>query len=395
MAGRMLGSLDGAPDAIDGREILAVLRRRKWMIVGTSIVVTLLASVAVALLPPRYKAFALLLVDPRESQIVQLHTPVSNLSLTADLGLIKTEVGILGSDEIIRRVVTSMKLFDRPEFHKPPGLVYRMEGVLRNALSDWNLPDWIVAGTDISKQSAREISEELSTEVLEQEAISDAIGVYRRDLSVSNSEGSSLISLSFEATDPELAAAIVREHLKVYLEQKKDAQDAAIQQAAAWLKEQRSVLEAKLGDLKRAAQQFRQQNNIVSTGTTTTVIQRLNELNTQLLKAQGELAELEARVAQVRKAAAAPGGIFSIPEVLASHLVEHYRTQEADVLQRQAELLQEYGARHPKVVEIDAQLQNLEAKIAREVDRIAEGLSDQVNAAKARVAALRADYEFS
>jgi polysaccharide biosynthesis transport protein len=382
MAGRLQGS-PNEPDVIDGREVLAVLRRRKWTVAGTSLIVTVCASIVLTLLPSRYKAVALVLVDPRGSQIVQLHTPVSNLSLTADSGLVKTEVGILGSDDIMRRVVTRMKLFDRPEFQKTPGILERAEGAFRDGLSKLVLD--VSGGLPAPEGRGAQISES--------QAIANAVDIYRHALSVSNSEGSSLIQLSFEATDPELATAIVREHAAVYLEQKKNAQDAANRQAATWFKEQRGLLEARLRDTEQEAQQFREQNNIVSTGTTTAVVQRLAELNTELLKAEGDRSQLEASIEQLHRVGAIPGGIFAVPEVLASHLIESYRMQEADLLQRQAELLQQYGPRHPKVIEINAQIENLKAKIAREVGRIANGLSNQMSAADARVAALKGDYD--
>jgi polysaccharide biosynthesis transport protein len=394
MARRVLASMDSATSAVDGREVLAVLRRSKWTIAGTAIVGTLVATIVLVLLPSHYKAVALLLVDPQETQIIQLHTPVSNLSLTADSGLIKTESGILGSDEIIRRVVTRMRLFDRPEFRKTPGILDHVQRALLDALPE-SLSPRSVSDAHDQPGSERKTSQPSASdgEIPNPNAIAYAAETYRRAFSVSNNEGSHLIELSFEAENPDLATAVLREHIEVYLEQKKDSTAAANRRAVAWLKDQRTTLEAKLRDKQQEAQQFRQQNNIISLGATTAVVQRLTELNTELSNAQAHQAELEARVQQLHRAGSAAGGIFSVPEVLASHLIEAYRAQQADLLRRQAEILQQYGPRHPKVLAMNAEVDNLEAKIAQEVGRIAKGLSNEMSAENARVAALRADYK--
>ena len=74
----------------------------------------------------------------------------------------------------------------------------------------------------------------------------------------------------------------------------------------------------------------------------------------------------------------------SIAEVLASPLIQSLRGQEAKVLRKEAELSQEYGRKHPRMINIRSELKNIRSKIAAEVDRVIQGLKNEASVSRTR-----------
>jgi capsular exopolysaccharide synthesis family protein len=74
-------------------------------------------------------------------------------------------------------------------------------------------------------------------------------------------------------------------------------------------------------------------------------------------------------------------------------LIRQFRVDEARVEREIAELSEEYGERHPTLKSARAELQDLQTKIKVEVDRVIEGLRNEVAIAGARASSLAASLE--
>ncbi|MGH6922623.1 MAG: Wzz/FepE/Etk N-terminal domain-containing protein, partial [Propylenella sp.] len=105
--------VDGEPqlrdeNAVDLREAVRVLRRRKWMIAGTMLLVVAMAVLATSQLDKQYSAEALVVVDRRDSQLVGFDT-----GLSQGLGsssVVDTEVEIARSGKVLQRVAIELDL---------------------------------------------------------------------------------------------------------------------------------------------------------------------------------------------------------------------------------------------------------------------------------------------
>jgi capsular exopolysaccharide synthesis family protein len=100
--------------------------------------------------------------------------------------------------------------------------------------------------------------------------------------------------------------------------------------------------------------------------------------------ARTKRAEASARLRQVQQLIKRKEGTASVAEVLASPLIQGLRGQEAEVLRKVAELSQEYGRKHPRLINIRSELKNIRRKIAAEVDRVVQGLKNEASVARTR-----------
>ena len=190
-------------------------------------------------------------------------------------------------------------------------------------------------------------------------------------LTVSSQGRSTAIQIRFDSISAAKAALISNAIADAYVEDQLNSKFDASQTTSKWLLERIQQLSEQAQIAETAVQQYKAQYHLTNTGTGTgTVVQQqLAQINGQLIVAQADLAEQEAKYArmlELKNSDHAAG----VSEVVASPLISQLRGQEADLLRQVAELSTRYGPRHPKMLDIESQKRNLDAKINEEVQRV-------------------------
>ena len=146
-------------------------------------------------------------------------------------------------------------------------------------------------------------------------------------------------------------------------------------------------------DADQAVEKFRTQSGLLQ-GTRGERLsdQQISELSSQLMLARSSRAESEARLSQMRNLARSDA-MASLAEVVNSPLISTLITQETEVKRKMAQLSQEYGSRHPVLINAKAELQDLRAKIDLEVKRIVQSLQNEIAVANAREQSLQRSLE--
>lgn len=372
---------------IDLRSILAMLRRRKSVIFGTVAAVLLVTLLVLIQLTPRYTSSAELMLNTRQQNVVDIETVVSGLNV--DAGAFQTgvqsEVNIITSRSLARRVVEKLGLMQDPEFnaslrqHSALDYInplYWLETAARRGMSLVGL------GAELERpREARTQEEEESA------ALSSVISAFLEHLTVSNDRRSYSIVVSFTSEDPEKAAVIANAVADQYLVDQLEAKFEATRRATAWLNERLADLREKVKESETALQAYREQANLIDNQGQTVSAQQLSELNSQLILARTERAQTEARLRRVRELVKT-GGVDSSPDVLASPLIQRLREQESDLQRQQAELSGRYGERHPTMINLRAEIRDLRSKIDAEVNKIVLSLANEVEVARARESTL-------
>ena len=116
--------------------------------------------------------------------------------------------------------------------------------------------------------------------------------------------------------------------------------------------------------------------------------QELANLNLQLLTAQADRAEKEARLLQGREVQSGGGSYGSLAEVMSSPVIIDLREQEAELLREEGQFSREYGPQHPIMLEMAAEREKLASKIDLEIGNILANLGNEVAVARSRERAL-------
>ena len=202
-----------------------------------------------------------------------------------------------------------------------------------------------------------------------------------------------MLTIAVTSPDPAEAARLANAVAETYLVDKLDARLEAAKRASAWLGDRLVGLRAQLRQSEEAVAQFRAEHRLVQSGGATLSQQQLSELNLTLIQARADLAQKKARVDLLNSLQAKGGSIENMPDIATASTLQTLRKDQANISAQEADLLARYNRSHPLVVNIRAQLQDVERSIGSETARLAAGIRNEYELARARVASLEQNVQ--
>lgn len=371
--GRLLPSIEENAE-INLRGLLQVVWRRKATIVSTVILLTMLSIIVLFQITPRYTSTALVVLDPRETQILDINSVVSGLP--ADTETIASEIEIIGSSGLAEKVIQKLTLYEDPEFNQR----LRAESIWQSSGSA--LMGWIRTATAQSDEPSLAIEKQFDRERV------GIIESFSNKLRVDRVGRSRVIQISFESESPRTAMLTANTVADLYLVEQLEANFEVTRRATRWLSDRLADLRDAVEISESAVEAYRKQAGLIEGTQASLTTQQISELSTQLVLSRSARAEAEARLRQVTNLVNSSDSVNSVAEVLASPLIQNLREQEAEVDRRIAELSNEYGAKHPRMINIRAEMTELQGKIAREVGKVVQNLRNEVSVARAREGSL-------
>lgn len=367
-------------EEFDLREFFRKLWRRKALIFGTIVFLTVAAAIALFLITPRYTAETFLLLQSRGATIINLEEVLA-AGLDGGTETVESEIELISSRRLATKAVERLNLETDPEFNAN----LRPEGLLSTVLSLRKyLPEEWLAAITVSDDT-----EELSPEELRDQERAAVVDAFLERLDVSRQGLSRVIGIAFTSENPKTAANAVNTLADLYILDQLEAKYEATRRATQWLSEKIAELRQKVEGSEQAVEKFRVQAGLHQGTGGSLISQEISDLNTQLIIAKTARAEAEARLGQARQLIRSSGGAASAAAVLQSPIIQTLLGQETEVKRKVAELSREYGERHPRLINARAELEDLQSKMAAEVNKIVQGLRNEVGVARARQASLR------
>ncbi len=337
-------------------DFIGVLRRRRGLILRIAAGAVALTALVTFLLPTLYGSAAVVMLEQRRNNFADQSSVLS--ALPTDPASVQDQIQILTSRDIAERVIAKLKLYDDPEFAGGSGLMSAFFGE----------PD---ASTQL-------------------DAIIDN---FLNHLWVTSEGLSTTISITFFSRDPHKAARIANAIADAYIADQIDTKADAARVTTQWLEDRIDRLARQVQAADAAAEQYKAEHDLNETANGTSLVeQQLAAINTQLVQARADLAQKQATYARVQQLVRS-GHEGDVSQVVASPLIVQLRTQEADLIAQQAQLATKYGPRHPKMIAIESQKRDLEAKVREEVTRIAGSIANDVAVAQANVKSLEASLQ--
>jgi polysaccharide biosynthesis transport protein len=121
--------------------------------------------------------------------------------------------------------------------------------------------------------------------------------------------------------------------------------------------------------------------------------QQLTEMNNQQSAARARTASAKARLDQVQQVQLTKNEFGAFPEAVQSQTITALRSQYAEVMRREAEQMTSLGARHPAVIEIQAEAERLRRMVDDEVHRIAISARTEYESARANEETIAANLD--
>jgi succinoglycan biosynthesis transport protein ExoP len=358
---------------IDLVVLLRILRVRRQIILGTAAAVIALTTVILFSLTPLFSASSIVMLDQQKNNVEDVSSVLSGLP--TDQASVQNQVQILTSRNLAGHVLDKLDLKDDPLF----------SGVTKSwtkYLAPFNPISWLSAGK-------RTLDDARGNDA-KRNALIDR---FERYLTVAPIGLSTAIKVTYESPDAQEAARVDNAIADAYVEDQLNAKFDATQKATSWLTDRIQELSRQSQAADAAVQQYRAANGLAETATGGSVVDtQMTAISGQLVIAKADLAEKQATYSHIA-ALQREGHAADISQAVSSPLIGQLRNQEADLIRQEADLSSKYGARNPKMLDLESQKSNLEAKINEEVNRVVQSVANDVSIAQAQVNSLQASLD--
>jgi polysaccharide biosynthesis transport protein len=362
--------------AFEIREVVNFIWRQ-WKLIGSVVLLTLLvAAVYIARQPPLYTATAQLLLDPRKEKAVGQDSILTDAVL--DLQVVESQMAIIRSFSLARRVVLKERLLTDPEFSAGRQQTQGSDILASIKAFFTRSPPPMQNGEAAATQVSSALTAGSPELVATVENVKQAVQVVRAGQAY-------VINVSVTSGEPGKAARLANAFADSYVVDKLDARFEAAKRASSWLSDRLVELRQQLRQSEEAVALFRAENNLIGSGQGQSLTQeQLGQMNARLVQARAEAAEKKARLDLLHKIENGGGNIGALPDVMNSGTISDLRRQENDLSRQEADLLARYSDRHPAVVNIRAQLSDVRRSTSGEIRRLAANIQNEYQLARAR-----------
>ena len=323
-------------------QFLLIFRSRyRWFVI-TLLLTVITTAIVSSLLPKNYTATATMLINYKGAD------PVTGMALPAQLmpGYMATQVDIISSKNVARKVIDELKLVESPSVQES----FREATEGQGDIKDW-LSDLLI-----------------------------------KKLEVLPSRQSSLINISFSGINPQFAAVIANAFADVYMKTSVQLKVEPARQAAVYFTEQVKELRDDLEKAQKRLSDYQYENAIVSVDERLDVERaRLNELSTQLVVAQAQTME-----AQSRERNASGSGAYQSPDVASNPIIQSLKTEIARAESRFADISQKFDRNHPQYQGARAEIDNLRSELDRQIRSVSVNVASNSKILQQREAEIRA-----
>jgi capsular exopolysaccharide synthesis family protein len=343
------------------------IRKRLWLVVGIVALITMLAIVYVARKPDFFEAQARVQVDLEDTGALVNNTrPLYGPS--DDPIYFNTQLQILVSPGLMRRVVRTLDLEHNPDFFKGNPAqrqstwqtLLRMAGLGNNPQNpELKTPDQLPLTNNVAQATSREDLNEakrLAPYVntilggLKVDPVKETRGYYKE---------TRLIDIKYTHTDPQVASKIVNAIAETYVFSNLEKRTEANSTTGDFLQKRIAELQQQIRTAEERLVNYAKNNQIISLDPNqNTVVERLSGLNQQLLEAENERKTAEAAY----NAAKAPGAATALADADAKQ-ANDIDAKLVELRQKRALLLVEATEEAPEVKEVDQQLGELERQL--------------------------------
>ncbi len=357
---------EGAESEVNLLDYWRAVRKRLWMVIGVTALITTLASIYVARKPDVYEASSRVQVDLENNPMYAGKTTPYIYSPVNDPAYFNTQLQILTSPGLLRRVVKTLDLEHNQGFLKPQSA---------QPHSTWKtiMQMWGVRGPDKKDESKQPKELPLtasmapatsSEDLAEAKRLAPYVAALQGGLKVDpvrESRGglykeTRLIDISYQHGDPATAArmtnAVADTFVRANLEKKNETNTST----SEFLSRRVAELQTQIRADEEKLVSYAKNNQILSLDASqNTVVERLAGLNKQLLEAENDRKMAEAEY----NAAKAPGAAGALAEANGKDIADS-ESKLADLKQKRAQLAVDATDEAPEMKEIDQQIAELQ-----------------------------------
>ena len=370
--------------AQDGFQLVAywrIIRKRFWLVVGIAVLMTTLTAIYMARKPDIFLATARVQVDSEQINQDLLSNDRKPGLINQDSSYFNTQLQLLTSSGLLRRVIKELNLENNEEFQKAKlaGAVSPWRSMLKAVGLASSRPEKSENGIDEVSSSTSSLAS--SEEIAEAVRLAPFVDIIRKNLNVEpirESRGTNkdtrLIEITFTNTNPDLAAVIVNGISEVFAQVNQEKRTGTSSKTNDFLTKRVAELQSEIKNDENKLVELTKQYGILKTDEDQTIVlARLSGLNKQLLDAENERKNAQAEYNSVKDSperlkSKAEGEILRYTterENTIQGIINRTQEKIADLKARKEQLLIEYLPSAPEIKEVDTQIKSLQNDIEK------------------------------
>ncbi|MBI4271117.1 MAG: GumC family protein [Candidatus Rokubacteria bacterium] len=327
------------PPPVDPREreahlkdYLHILRKHRWLITGLFLVTVLTVAIWTFVQTPIFQASAMVLIEPEPPKVLNIQEVSPIGGPTQDY--YRTQYELITSRPIVEKVIETQNLRKRM-----PAL----------------------AGS------------------------ADPVRTFLAVTTIEPKRNTRLVLVKFEDPDPALAAEVANAVARQYARHNVEIKLRSAREALTWLTEQMTSLRARVQESSVALQNYRVKAGILGLQEQRQITaQKIMDFNKAYLEAQAQRLTIEAKLAELGRIVNSPGGAQTIFTVADNPLIQKLKAEASDLEVQRSKLLKVYKDKHPEVLKVQAQFDQVTQRIDAELKTMLRAVQTEYRVAKAR-----------
>ena len=358
------------------QELASVLLRRRGMIIAIAVIGTTLVFVGSLMIPPRYTAKTQIVF---ETQAIYSSDGRPVVGQPDEEAALQTHIAVLTSRAHLERVLDSLS--EDPEFRTAASEAPTESRWIGDIL-------WLELSARLRDGMARLV---VFGKPQGQSPTEPALRLdrFERLLNVYQEHGSHVIAVAFSWTSPGQAALAANRLAQLYVGSEDERKRAQAGRGLSWLDERIPVVKGELERAETALQNYRIAHGLADPNRTDLSDQKLADLTRQLTAAESDYAKRQAKLASVRDLQRRGSGNDALVDNLESPARAELLRREVALVQSQAEVAAMLDEKHPKALQLAAELQEVRRKLSHELGRAIDELTSEVRIASDQVHSIR------
>lgn len=364
------------------REVIDLLKywrmivKRKLVIFAFASVLILFAGIYTFTATPKYKATTTLLIEEKTSKILSIEDVFGYRREMKDLRFFNTQLKLLRSKSLAKRVVRKMNLLARPEF----GIGKKSEKSVIFVVENFLSFKWV-----IPKKKSKSSKSGMSQPINPSNPYSEVAETIRIGLEVFPIRETKLVEVSYISPSPVLAAEIINKLAEEFVNFSIEKRYETTQQVSDFLSEQIANLREDLTMKEKELQRYGKEKELFFlSDKESTVVNKFADLNKAFTEAQIVRINAEAVYRELKNL-----NVDSHPHFVNNDMIQNLKTEYTGMKNEYEEKRKTFKPSYPTMIELKAKLDSMREELKNEIKKAVDAAESEYNSAHKKESSLK------
>ncbi|MBW1959240.1 MAG: GumC family protein [Deltaproteobacteria bacterium] len=349
-----------AEETIDLVEYYHIIRRHKWLVIASLVIMVGLILFYNAVAIPVYQGSATLLIDKETPRTLISSERMDYESTQSESLTFFSHFELITSRPVIEKVIAKLKL-DEIDLETDHTLL---------PLSPFQiLYSNLTANTRLllAKIIGSEKKEPLSPEA----KMNRLYGSLKKHvIKVDHIEDTRLVKIDALTGSPALSAEIANAVARAYIDYNIDTRLKTSQNTISYLTDNLYDVKKNLEDAEKEFLAFKQQEKLISMEESQRVtVQKVSEFTNAYIEARNRRLELDSKLAKINEVLKSNKGIPHLRSLIENKIIDDLYTQLVNLEVQLSRLEETFKSKHPNIIQARTQISNIRNKLDAEINK--------------------------